>query len=192
MALFWIFLLSPTIRSERPWFLLCRLSNQIAKARIISLGGSDHSERSGERLRCRDHARLWPQSCMQLDEKSVNDLKDVSFHHIDNAFDKIYFRWGHKFGIYGSTPPETLHMFYLGICEYLYDGFYCKLNVKIRKLLDIVSKEMVSKSQGRDMVTYLQSRHSTMALRSEGSWLLEKRSFHEYFSFTYAYRTQNS
>ena len=81
----------------------------------------------------------------RMDKKSVNELKDVSFHHIDKAVDKIYFSWGHKFGIHGSTPPETLHMFYLGICEYLYDGFYCKLNGKMCKLLDEVSKEMVFK-----------------------------------------------
>ena len=51
-----------------------------------------------------------------MDEKSMHDLKGIFFHHIDNALDKIYFIWGNKFGIYGSTPLETLHMFYLGIC----------------------------------------------------------------------------
>ena len=99
-----------------------------------------------ETVNAADHnhvCKYFVKKCM--DGKSVNELKDVSFHHIDNAFDKIYFGWGQKFGIYGSTPPETLHMFYLGICEYLYDGFYCKLNLKMRKLLDEVSKEMVFK-----------------------------------------------
>jgi hypothetical protein len=84
--------------------------------------------------------------------KTEAEKKELSFHHIVNAFDKIWFGYCDKFGVYGATPPETLHVFYLGICEYLYEGFMNTLSGDMKIVLEELSKEMVFQNgrQGTD------------------------------------------
>ncbi len=70
-------------------------------------------------------------------------MKEISFHAIENAFwnvdmgDQIH-------GIYGATPAEPLHVFGLGLCDYITKGFLHSLStVAINKIestiVDIVS-----------------------------------------------------
>ena len=74
---------------------------------------------------------------------TTQQKKDRSFYNIRNSFDKIWFGFCEKYGIYGATPPELLHVFYLGICEYLFDGFMDTLSSEMKQELIQLSKKMV-------------------------------------------------
>ena len=75
------------------------------------------------------------------------EKKNLSFHSIENAFDKVWMGYCEHFGVYGATPPELLHVFYLGICEYLYEGFMDTLSTQMILELDAISKEAVRESK---------------------------------------------
>ena len=73
------------------------------------------------------------------------DLNSRSFHKIfNNAFHKIYFGYCDMFGIYGATPPEALHVFRIGICVYLYEGFMNHLSQEMKIYLNMLSKLVVA------------------------------------------------
>ena len=76
---------------------------------------------------------------------SEDDFNNRSFHKIfNNAFHQIYFGYCDMFGIYGATPPEALHVFRIGICVYLYEGFMNHLSQKMKIYLNILSKEVLA------------------------------------------------
>ena len=54
--------------------------------------------------------------------KTEEDLNQLGFHSIENAFSLLNFGAGGR-GVYGATPSEPLHSYKLGICKYLFDGF---------------------------------------------------------------------
>ena len=57
-----------------------------------------------------------------IENRTKDELRDLSFHCIDNAFSDVYFG-ARNIGITQVTPPEPLHGFRLGICKYLFEGF---------------------------------------------------------------------
>jgi hypothetical protein len=68
---------------------------------------------------------------------SAEQLKGASLRRIpNNAFDKIIFG-ASIHGIYGSTPPEPLHVYKLGICARLPTTFFERISITVRKQLDI-------------------------------------------------------
>ena len=75
---------------------------------------------------------------------SEEQLRALSFHKIfNNAFHEIYFGYCEVFGVYGATPPEALHVFRIGICVYLFEGFVKNLSGKMKVYLNKLSKEIV-------------------------------------------------
>ena len=69
--------------------------------------------------------------------------KNFSFHKIHNAFWNVDFG-GDPYGIYGSTPPEPLHVFQMGLCVYLVEEFLREIYTSTQKLLDNVVANIVS------------------------------------------------
>ena len=57
-----------------------------------------------------------------IENRTKDELRDLSFHCIKNAFSDVYFG-ARNIGITEVTPPEPLHGFRLGICKYLFEGF---------------------------------------------------------------------
>ena len=69
-------------------------------------------------------------------QKTENQMNEMGFHKIDNAFSDLNFGAGER-GVYGATPSEPLHAFKLGVCKYLFDGFLTfHLPPKTRKLMN--------------------------------------------------------
>ena len=56
------------------------------------------------------------------ENQSKDEMRDLSFHWIKNAFTDVYFG-ARNLGVTQVTPPEPLHGFRLGICKYLFEGF---------------------------------------------------------------------
>ena len=61
-------------------------------------------------------------SLHDVKDKSKNELKLMSMHKINNAFDDIYFG-ARRSSIYSCTPPEPLHGVLLGTVKYLFEEF---------------------------------------------------------------------
>jgi len=79
-----------------------------------------------------------------MKQASEEQLRALSFHKIfNNAFHEIYFGYCEVFGVYGATPPEALHVFRIGICVYLFEGFVKNLSGKMKVYLNKLSKEIV-------------------------------------------------
>ena len=97
-----------------------------------------------------DHLCQWisPSDFLHLSEEQTNK---IGFHLIDNAFSKLNFGAG-KRGIYGATPSEPLHSFKLGICKYLFDGFYSDHLPKTT--LKKMDKALSSLGSGRQRQSY--------------------------------------
>ena len=78
-------------------------------------------------------------------------LNSYSFHSINNTFWGINFGKYDKFGIYGATPPEQLHLFYLGICDVLVQGFVDKLSNENKACIDYMTVSVVSTYKHHNM-----------------------------------------
>ena len=64
-------------------------------------------------------------------------LNKLSFWKVpNNAFNKINAHLPDVFGIFGLTPPEILHLFYIGLCVYLCAGFISQRSGVMKKYLD--------------------------------------------------------
>ena len=85
---------------------------------------------------------------------STEQLNSLSFHDINNSFNHISFGKGYHNGIYGATPPEVLHVFHIGLCQYLYEGFVDKLNSEIKLQLDSTVKLVVYHMKNTVMIIY--------------------------------------
>ena len=73
-------------------------------------------------------------------QKKKKLLKRLGFHDlVENAFDKLCFG-AYSNGINGSTPPETLHQWYLGIVCFVIDYFLERLTTKAKAELDEMVK----------------------------------------------------
>ena len=76
--------------------------------------------------------------------KEKDELQSFGFHRISNAFDDICFG-ARNLGIYGSSPSEPLHLFKLGLCNYLYEGFICDVHPTTVDLIDEKIARMISR-----------------------------------------------
>jgi len=92
---------------------------------------------------------------MQRSRDVEGALINLSYHRIHNSFHKISFGFCNKYGIYGSTPPESLHMYWLGICDYLYDGFVSKLSQEMQRFLERKTKEIVFMSSRQSQCDHI-------------------------------------
>ena len=83
-------------------------------------------------------------------------LNYLSFYDIGiNAFDKISFG-GSLMGINGSTPPEPLHQWYLGVVQFLIEYFLAHLTSKSLQFLNECVSNMsidLNRQSDRDMPT---------------------------------------
>ena len=70
-----------------------------------------------------------------IENKSHEEMKDLSFHCIENAFCGIYFG-ARNTCITEATPPEPLHGFKLGICKYLFEGFESQCPKETMRLIN--------------------------------------------------------
>ena len=69
--------------------------------------------------------------------KSAAELKQMSFWKINqNAFDTINRQLPDVWGVYGITPPEILHLLYIGLAVYLVSGFIFQRSGVMKKYLD--------------------------------------------------------
>ena len=69
-----------------------------------------------------------------------DQLNKLSFHKITrNGFDGIVMGANAKYCQFGMSPPEILYLLWIGLCNYLWQGFYKELSGDLRKRLDIVS-----------------------------------------------------
>ena len=75
-------------------------------------------------------------------EKDKDKLKTMSFRpNLRNAFRNSNFG-SNEFGINGATPPEPLHLFYLGLCKYLPESFYARISDDTKKFLETESSNI--------------------------------------------------
>ena len=81
-------------------------------------------------------------------DMNPNELKMHSFHDINNAFAKVSFG-GDVHGIQGAIPPEPLHLYKLGHCEWLYDGFIYSVSQQIVDDLPSICKYFVNANRGQ-------------------------------------------
>ena len=69
--------------------------------------------------------------------KSAEQLKAKSFWKLPcNAFNFVNNHVPDVWGIFGLTPPEILHLFYIGLCVYLCQGFIQQRSGAMQKYLD--------------------------------------------------------
>lgn len=69
-------------------------------------------------------------------KKTEKELKSLSFYKVENfAFKQNIFACN-PLGIWGSTPPEPLHLLFGGLVDYIYKAFYDKLYTQQKKVLD--------------------------------------------------------
>ena len=73
--------------------------------------------------------------------KSKEEMNDISFHHINNAFNEIHFG-ARDLCITQVTPPEPLHGFKLGLCKYLFEGFEKQVAPKTMRLVNQTSRNL--------------------------------------------------
>lgn len=72
------------------------------------------------------------------------EMNNRSFHKLGkNGFDHIILGWNARYGQYGLSPPEILHMYWLGLCEYLWEGFTDKITSKLADIMDRISTAIV-------------------------------------------------
>ena len=71
-----------------------------------------------------------------IKQLNSEELDRMSFYDVGlNAFDEVSFG-GCEFGINGSTPPEPLHVWYLGIVDFIIDYFLNRITTKTKEYLD--------------------------------------------------------
>ena len=97
---------------------------------------------------CRDcdcpskEASLSTWQCNFLDRittktETVEELKAISFWKLPcNAFNYVNCHIPDVWEVFGLTPPEILHLFYIGLCVYLCEGFIFQRSGAMRKYLD--------------------------------------------------------
>jgi len=72
------------------------------------------------------------------------EMNNRSFHKLGkNGFAHIILGWNARYGQYGLSPPEILHMYWLGLCEYLWEGFTDKITSKVADIMDRISTRIV-------------------------------------------------
>ena len=76
--------------------------------------------------------------------RTADQLKQLSFYSFKNSFHSMWMGYCDRYGIFGATPPELLHVFYLGIVEYLFEGFMDTLSLAMNDLLNKTSIDIVS------------------------------------------------
>jgi len=77
---------------------------------------------------------------LKMKELIEERLNELSFHKLQkNGFDDIVIGWNARYRHFGLSPPEILHMFWLGLCDYLWEGFYEKIGGDARSKLNLVS-----------------------------------------------------
>jgi hypothetical protein len=93
----------------------------------------------------------------------VEEINKKSFHKLgNNGFQNIIVGWNARYRQYGLSPPEILHMYWLGLCEYLWEGFTSKVTAKVCEELDKVSTKIVlrlTRQLGKES-EYRHSEHS--------------------------------
>ena len=80
--------------------------------------------------------------CYHIHKKMAHLLEEqpnkLSFHKIThNGFYGIVMGANAKYRQFGMSPPEILHLLWIGLCDYLWQGFYKKLSGDLRKRLYI-------------------------------------------------------
>lgn len=81
-----------------------------------------------------------------IEGKSKDELDDISFLHIRNAFSNLSFG-GCERNIWGATPAEILHALQLGLCEYIAEAMD---NIFTATAMDVISRTLVGIiSEGR-------------------------------------------
>ena len=76
---------------------------------------------------------------------SKEELKEMSFHKINNAFDEIYMG-ARNTGITECTPPEPLHGFKLGLCKYLFEEFMLVIAPQTMRLMNTTIRDIIEKN----------------------------------------------
>ena len=85
-------------------------------------------------------------------EKSINELKDISFWKLpQNAFNFVNSHVPDVWGVFGITPPEILHLFYIGLCVYLCQGFIFQRSGAMRKYLDASAISLYTHNKRQSM-----------------------------------------
>lgn len=73
----------------------------------------------------------------QMKYKNAEDLREMSFWKITaNAFDGLNQNLPDVWGVYGITPPEILHLLYIGLAVYMVGGFIYQRSGVMKKYLD--------------------------------------------------------
>ena len=73
----------------------------------------------------------------QMKYKTAEDLRAMSFWKITaNAFDGLNQNLPDVWGVYGITPPEILHLLYIGLAVYMVGGFIFQRSGVMQKYLD--------------------------------------------------------
>ena len=74
---------------------------------------------------------------VSMRNKTAEELRGLSFWKLtSNAFDFVNTHIPDVWGVFGITPPEILHLFYIGLCVYLCQGFIFQRSTAMRKYLD--------------------------------------------------------
>jgi Plavaka transposase len=76
-----------------------------------------------------------------IKKKNVEELRDMSFHCVPNAWADILF-CDNKRGIYGATPAEIMHCLQKGLFEYIVSVLFSQKQIK---------KQKSSKRKGKDI-----------------------------------------
>ena len=71
--------------------------------------------------------------------KTQEELDSISFWKINNCFSHLSFG-GCPRNVYGGTPPEILHLFLLGLCDYIAEGMHFLFT---KSAIDTISQVVV-------------------------------------------------
>jgi hypothetical protein len=79
---------------------------------------------------------------------SKEELKAYPFHKINNGLEGVSCR-GCYLRIRGALNPEILHLFKVGHCEWIFDGFVHLMSTKASSATKTVSKCIVDMNRGQ-------------------------------------------
>jgi hypothetical protein len=79
---------------------------------------------------------------MRSSPNKKENLKNASYHDVDNAFSEVWFGAGNPHGIHRATPSEVLHMIQKGWHEYSLEGFFGVLTDGPIKFVERLAKRL--------------------------------------------------
>ena len=89
-----------------------------------------------------EYIRASPALRQLRESRNMQALKDLCFHNVSNAFNKVCFGASNEYGIHRATMSEVLHAIQKGWYIYTLSELYGMLNGHPLQFLDTLAKRV--------------------------------------------------